>query len=376
LIRFIHTADWQLGKPFGRMSAEASGALQESRLDVIDTIGRLAADTTASDVLVAGDVFDAPEPHERTVRQALSRMGQHGCRWWLLPGNHDYARAEGLWDRLRRDAPTNVTALLEAEPAQLADDAWLLPAPLFYRRTEGDPTEILGSMETPAGAARIGLAHGSIKEFGREGEGKNLIAPDRPSRSRLDYLALGDWHGHLLVGDRSAYAGTPEPDDFGRETTGGVAVVTLQGAGAVPEISFRPTGRFVWKAEHWSVGSEADLMAQLSGLRSTAELSRLVLRLNVNGIVGLSERVRMRLALEAELAHEIRWLDLRLDDLFLRPTEDDLGDIDAHGVLRATADRLQVLAAEDTPEGRTAATALERLYVETLRARRRGEVEA
>ena len=78
------------------MAAEASAALQDARLDVIDTIGRLATSESAANVLVAGDIFDAPEPHDRTVRQALLRVGRHPCSWWLLPGNHDYARAEGL----------------------------------------------------------------------------------------------------------------------------------------------------------------------------------------------------------------------------------------------------------------------------------------
>ena len=114
VIRFIHTADWQLGKPFGRMPDEVRAALQEVRLDAIDAIGKLAADKSAKDVLVAGDVFDTFEPGERVVRQTLTRMGRANCRWWLLPGNHDYARAEGLWARLARDAPANVRALVVA----------------------------------------------------------------------------------------------------------------------------------------------------------------------------------------------------------------------------------------------------------------------
>ena len=73
MIRFIHTADWQLGKPFGRMPDDVRTALQEARLDAIDAIGKLAADKSADDVLVAGDVFDTFEPGERVVRQALTR---------------------------------------------------------------------------------------------------------------------------------------------------------------------------------------------------------------------------------------------------------------------------------------------------------------
>lgn len=61
-MRFIHTSDWQLGKPFGRVPAEARAALGEARLDAIDRIAAAARANGAPLVLVAGDVFDSPEP--------------------------------------------------------------------------------------------------------------------------------------------------------------------------------------------------------------------------------------------------------------------------------------------------------------------------
>jgi len=73
-MRFLHTSDWQLGKPFGRAPAEARSAFQEARLDVIDTIAAAARQSNAPAVLVAGDVFDNSEPGDRVFRQALARM--------------------------------------------------------------------------------------------------------------------------------------------------------------------------------------------------------------------------------------------------------------------------------------------------------------
>ena len=113
MVKFIHTADWQLGKPFGRMPEVVRTVLGEARLDAIDAIAGVARAKGAEHVLVAGDVFDNPEPGDRLLRQALSRMRDAGCIWWLLPGNHDYARSEGLWSRLKADAPANVRALTE-----------------------------------------------------------------------------------------------------------------------------------------------------------------------------------------------------------------------------------------------------------------------
>lgn len=41
-MRLIHSADWQLGKPFGRFPQEVRTALGEARFDAIDRIGALA----------------------------------------------------------------------------------------------------------------------------------------------------------------------------------------------------------------------------------------------------------------------------------------------------------------------------------------------
>jgi len=77
-------------------------------------------------------------------------------------GNHDYARSEGLWSRLKADAPDNVHALTEPVAVRMDEQSWILPAPLAYRRTMGDPTAILDELVTPSGALRIGLGHGLI----------------------------------------------------------------------------------------------------------------------------------------------------------------------------------------------------------------------
>src|SRR5690348_12195402 len=105
MIRVLHTADWQLGKPFNRFPDEVANALSEARLDVLDTIASVARDKGVRHILVAGDVFDNVEPGDRVVVQALSRLARDPqVRWWLLPGNHDHLRSGGLWTRVRAKA--------------------------------------------------------------------------------------------------------------------------------------------------------------------------------------------------------------------------------------------------------------------------------
>lgn len=372
-MRFIHTSDWQLGKPFGRLPGEARAALQEARLDAIDSLAMAARGKGANTILVAGDVFDSPEPGDRVYRQALTRMkAAADMRWVLLPGNHDPARADGLWSRLAVESPGNVVACLEPVPFELLDGVWLLPAPLQYKRTLEDPTAWFDRAETPPGASRIGLAHGSITSFGGPNAASNLLPPDRARRSGLAYLALGDWHGRLTIDPFTHYSGTPEPDDFGRAATGVALNVELRGAGEAPKVEELAVGRYGWATGDWTLTEAAELEGLLAGLAPDVERRNLVARLTLSGRLSLAERIAVRDRLENGLAHEIRWLDLDVSDLSSRATASDLSDIDLNGVLREAAERLQAMAAEGGIEGRRAGAAMERLYIEHRRAQRGG----
>lgn len=368
MVRIVHTADWQLGKPFGRFPEDVRAALAEARLDVIDTIGTLAIERKAGHVLVAGDVFDNLDPGDRILVQALSRMGKVGVQWWLMPGNHDHARADGLWSRVRAKAPANVHVLDTAEAVELEEGVWLLPAPLEHRRTRDDPTSYFSDMATPAGTTRIGLAHGSIAEFGGSSEATNLIPPDRWRTGRLDYLALGDWHGHLLVNDRTAYSGTPEVDRFGREDVGSVIVADVA-SGDPPKLERVETGRYRWLAQQWEVTSAEDSARLLGSLRRDHDLAKTLLDLKLNGAASLADRISILGVLNDELAHELRWLGVASDQLVPRPTADDLANIDVQGTLAAAASALQAQIDLGGAGSALAGVALERLYIEAVRAR-------
>lgn len=365
-IKIIHTADWQLGKPFGRFPPEVSAALSEARLDAIDRLAAVAAGRGAAHVVVAGDVFDNVDPGDRVVMQALSRMERADVTWWLMPGNHDHARPGGLWSRVRRLAPGTVRIVDTPQAVEMEEGAWLLPAPLEYRKTASDPTVSMVDMVTPPGALRIGLAHGSITEFGAAGESANLIPPDRAGSAGLDYLALGDWHGYLPVGDRSAYSGTPEVDRFGRDEPGAcIAVAARQGD--VPAMECVETGRYRWLSRRWEVADADDLRREMDSLRKEARLADVLLSVKLSGVASLSDRVAVVSELENRVAHELRHIDIDADGLMARPTPEDVARIDVQGALAGAAATLQANAEGGGPDAVVAAAALERLYVEVMR---------
>ncbi|NVN12243.1 metallophosphoesterase family protein, partial [Nguyenibacter vanlangensis] len=232
-MRLIHTSDWQIGKVFRFADDDILSVLQQERLEAIGRIGRLARSEGADAILVAGDVYDYARPAERTLRQPVERMRQFpDLRWHLIPGNHDFHEPDGLWDRLlRMGLPDNISVHLGHDPAPLdaAGTAWIIPAGLGHRHVIGDPTARMDAAPTPEGAIRLGLAHGSVRDFGDGAPDHNRIAIDRARQAGLTYLALGDWHGAVRIDSRTWYSGTPEIDGFDLGGAGGgqALLVTL-----------------------------------------------------------------------------------------------------------------------------------------------------
>ena len=245
-LRLLHTSDWQLGKVFRFVDSATMGLLQDARLQAITRLGNLATTNGARYILVAGDVYDMEALSPRSINRPLERMRSFaGIQWHLLPGNHDPYRPNGLWDQLlRRGLPGNVHVHVTSQPTTLEDEvAVLLPAPLLHRRRLDDPTGYMDQAEIPEGIIRVGLAHGTVRGFGSEGSDvPNYIAPDRPSRAGLSYLALGDWHGQQKITDRCWYSGTPETDGFDVTNGGQALLVDIEAPGAAPAVTARERG--------------------------------------------------------------------------------------------------------------------------------------
>ena len=88
-VRFIHTADLQLGMTRYFLDADAQARYAQARIDALTSIGVMAAAEDAEFVVVAGDVFETNRVRPRTVGRALEAMATIPVRVFLLPGNHD-----------------------------------------------------------------------------------------------------------------------------------------------------------------------------------------------------------------------------------------------------------------------------------------------
>jgi DNA repair exonuclease SbcCD nuclease subunit len=340
-MRFIHTADWQIGKPF-RNFGEKEPVLRQARLAAIESIGRLAVREAAPVVLVAGDLYDSEQPSHRTLLEPLERMRTFaGVSWHILPGNHDPHRDRGLWHRLMADGlPGNIHLHLEPKPAELGPGAVLLPAPLRRKSEANDLTDWMDRAESAPGLIRLGLAHGSIAGFEPGGEASNPVAPDRARRAGLDYLALGDWHRTMRVDDRTWYSGTPEADRFDSQTAGQVLLIDIAGPGAPPGVRPVRTGAYRWETLAGEVLQESDAADLETRIRALPDLPNLLLKLRLKGALDLSARAAFSPRLAA-LEAALFWLDADLADVRVRPSLGDLERIDFGGVLREAAEMLK-----------------------------------
>jgi DNA repair exonuclease SbcCD nuclease subunit len=343
---FIHTADWQLGKPFSGYPVDVAALLQQARLDCIERIAGAARRAGARHVIVAGDVFDSRTPSADLLRRTFAMLGAASdIVWHLLPGNHDPAEAGSFWQRA--DAvvrTTNVRLLLSSSPVEIEPGVVLLPAPLAAKAMATDPTAWMDGCATTAGTIRIGIAHGSVQGFGSEGDAAVPIAPDRPRLANLDYLALGDWHGVTKISDRAWYSGTPEPDQFPGNRPGFILCVAIDHSQAMPRVSEIATAQFTWVKRAVTVSAAADLDAMLRDVAALGPAAqKTLLELTVSGRVSLSESGAIEVVLE-RLASEVRLLRRKIERLV---TVAEIGDIAQlpEGSVRVVAEQLQREAA-------------------------------
>ncbi len=341
---FIHTADWQLGKSFGQFSLEAAGALRLARQAVIERIAEVARAQGAQHVVVAGDVWDSAIPSNPTLRQPLAIMGEApDIQWWLLPGNHDPDGPDGLWDRIDAIKPANVHTLREALSIEIEPGVFLLPAPWARIQHGQDLTVWMDAAQTPAGALRIGLAHGSVQGFGTEGDtDREIIPPSRVETARLDYLALGDWHARREINAKLQYPGTPEPDRHKSGDRGQVLAVTLE-TGAPPKVQAISTGQYDWPVLTPTLSPET-VDAALEALRETLTtgqpLRRTHARLDVSGEMTVAEWASFERFID-EMRGETASLDLRGEgDVRLVVVPEDIEALDAQGSVREAAEVL------------------------------------
>ena len=66
-VRFLHTADWQLGMRRHFLGADALPRFQQARIDSIRILGKLAREQDCAFMVVAGDVYESNQIDRTTL---------------------------------------------------------------------------------------------------------------------------------------------------------------------------------------------------------------------------------------------------------------------------------------------------------------------
>ena len=113
-VKFIHTADWHLGRQFHNVS------LIEDQRHVLGQLVALARDVEADALVIAGDVYDRAVPNPEAVTlldEFLNEMvGSLGIPVVMIAGNHDSAGRLGFGADLLRPSGLHIFGPLQAVP--------------------------------------------------------------------------------------------------------------------------------------------------------------------------------------------------------------------------------------------------------------------
>lgn len=362
MVRFLHSADWQIGMTRRYLSAEAQPRFTAARAEVVRRMGQVAAEEGCAFVVVAGDVFEHNQLTAQTVRRALEALRSVPVPVYLLPGNHDHLGPMSIWSGalLREELPEHVHVLDTTGPVEVAEGVELVAAPWVGKHPTEDPVaaalRTLPEGPTPAGVVRILVGHGAVDLLDPDGHAKApvAVAPLTAAlgEGRIHYVALGDRHSSTQVGDPAIwFSGAPEPTDWREERPGEVLVVDVEptsapaadGRGSV-EVTRHPVARWRYVALDRRVDSDEDLAALDRELGQLPDKERTVVRLGLRGTLGLAQHARLEEVLErhADLLAALHRPDQHSDVVLVG--DDDLSELGLGGFLAGAVEDMRVEA--------------------------------
>jgi exonuclease SbcD len=334
-MRFLHTADWHVGKTLrGRSRLDEFAA-------ALDEMVAIARDRRVDAVLIAGDVFDSPAPPaeaEKLVYDFLARLLPERIACVLIAGNHDHPRKlaalaellEGLRIFVRADVrPPDQGGVVRVPARDGSDEACVAVLPFVPERRIVDACQLLGPehewyeeyarrleqvlKHLTAGFTpqTVNLVVGHVLISGaRVGTGERPLhlgevygvnAQQLPSNAQ--YIALGHLHRpqEVMAPSRTFYSGSILELDFGEVEQGKRVVVVDARPGKAASIESVPltAGRRLREV----TGTLAELAA-LSG-RTGDDYLRVGVRVD-GPVPGVAEQVREMLpnALDVRLLYE------------------------------------------------------------------------
>lgn len=371
-VRFIHSADWQLGMTRHFLSPEAQARYTQARIDAVHKLGELARRHAADFIVVAGDVFESHQLSPATRSRALAAIADLPVPSVFLPGNHDPLNVGSIWESRDFHALESARVLLlrDVQAITILPGVEIVGAPWRSKRPTINPLYAAVKDFGPAGdTLRIALGHGAVDTLTPVLDHPGVLRLDDMqtwlAEDRLHYIALGDRHSLTRVGEsgRIYYSGTPEPTDFDEFDPGKALLVEFTSTNRPPKVQVLATGSWQFeRRDDWQLDSAGDVDALAVWLAGLPAKERCIVKLTANGNLPLTELARFeallleRRELFAALIFEARHNQVRLA---VDPTDAD--HLQLQGFARDAGATLFERAADDDDAARDALVLLRRL---------------
>jgi DNA repair exonuclease SbcCD nuclease subunit len=361
-MRFLHTADWQLGMTRHFLAGDAQPRYSAARRDAVAGLGALAAEVGAEFVVVAGDVFEHNQLAPQVIGQSLEAMRAIGIPVYLLPGNHDPLDASSVYTSalFTAERPDNVVVLDRVGVHEIRPGLEIVAAPWRSKAPTTDlVAEVLdGLRDSPEGpVTRILVAHGGVDVLDPDRDKPSLIRlaglDDALARGAIHYVALGDKHSLTKVGDsgRVWYSGAPEVTNFDdvESDPGHVLVVDVDENTVTVEP--RDVGRWRFVTMHRQVDTSRDIADLDMNLDLMTEKDRTVVRLALTGSLTVTDHAALDACLDryARLFAHLRTWDSHTD-LAVVPADGEFSDLGIGGFAAEAVEELVVTAREGDSE--------------------------
>jgi DNA repair exonuclease SbcCD nuclease subunit len=365
MVRFLHTADWQLGMTRHFLDAEAQGRFSQARIDAIQRLADVAAAHDCAFVVVAGDVFETNQPDRTTLGRALDALQAFTVPVYLLPGNHDVYdpgsvyRQRSFLDR----CPAGVEVLADRRPRTPCHGVQVVGAPWTSKHPLTDLVAETCAQQPADGAVRVVVGHGTADvlsgDFDQPGTFRLADVDPSIATGKVSFLALGDRHSTSSVGasGRIWFSGSPEPTAYTEDDPGNALVVDLDDD--PPRVQKIPVGTWAFHVIARSVDGDDDLDHLLADLDAVPERSRAIVKLKIDGTLTLTQAARLERELDARedvfgaLEHPERHRDI-----VIAPDTADVQALPLGGYAAVARDRLLDRSGGDGDEALAATDAL------------------
>lgn len=370
-MRFLHTADWQLGMTRHFLNGEAQPRYSAARRDAVAALGAIATETGAEFIVVAGDVFEHNQLAPRDVSQSLEAMRAITVPVYLLPGNHDPLDASSVYTSalFLAERPDNVIVLDHAGVHEVRPGVQIVAAPWRSKKPNTDLVgEVLDGLADD-GVIRVVVGHGGVDLFEPDRDKPSLIrlatVEAALARGAVQYVALGDKHSRTEVGTtgRVWYSGSPEVTNYDHIESDPGHVLIVDVDEAEPEravtVAARRVGRWRFVTLRRSVDTARDVVDLDINLDQLPDKERTVVQVALTGTLTVTDKADLDTCLDryARLFAALSTWD-RETHIAVVPADGEFDDLGIGGFAASAVDELVATARADGGQADEARAAL------------------